>query len=170
MPFQRGDRNFLRLWLVAGPFPCSLETDCLIGQGGEAGIQAKDGLEQKRADGTTVKWHSQKSWGDTVAFDDLTGPKDGAVAYAFTKISRAAAGKALLLLGSEDGVRVWLNGKPVLADFDIFVAAGGMNKALVKEFPGIAPDSHGSITVRINAAPASPDQNAKISGIEILAQ
>ena len=115
LPWQRGERNFLRLWLVAGPFPCSLETDCLIGQGGEAGIQAKDGLEQKRADGTTVKWHSQKSWGDTVAFDDLTGPKDGAVAYAFTKISRAAAGKALLLLGSEDGIRVWLNGKPVLA-------------------------------------------------------
>ena len=65
---------------------------------------------------------------------------------------------------------IYINGKPVLADFDIFVAAGGMNKALVKEFPGIAPDSHGSITVRISAAPASPDQNAKISGIEILAQ
>jgi len=65
---------------------------------------------------------------------------------------------------------IHFNGKPVLADFDIFVAAGGMNKALVKEFPGIAPDSHGSITVRISAAPASPDQNAKISGIEILAQ
>ena len=65
---------------------------------------------------------------------------------------------------------IYINGKPVLADFDIFVAAGGMNKALVKEFPGIAPDSHGSVTVRISAAPASPDQNAKISGIEILAQ
>ncbi len=115
MPWQRGERNFLRLWLVAGPFPCGLETDCLNGQGGEAGIQATDGLEQKRADGTSVKWHSQKSWGDVVAFDDLTGPKDGAVAYAFTKVSRPKAGKALLLVGSEDGIRVWLNGKTVLA-------------------------------------------------------
>jgi hypothetical protein len=65
---------------------------------------------------------------------------------------------------------IHINGKPVLTNFDIFVAAGGMNKALVKEFPGIVPDSHGSITVRTSAAPASPDQNAKICGIEILAQ
>ena len=115
MPWQRGERNFLRLWLVARPFPCGLETDCLSGQGGEAGTRATDGLEQKRADGTSVKWHSQKSWGDVVAFDDLTGSKDGAVAYAFTKVSRSKSGKALLLAGSEEGIRVWLNGKQVLA-------------------------------------------------------
>ena len=114
MPWQRGDRNFLRLWLVAGPFPGGLNTDYIGGQGGEAGIRPTDAMEQKRADGTSVKWHSQKSWGDTNAFDDLTGPKDDAVAYAFTKVSRPKAGKALLLVGSEDGVRVWLNGKLVL--------------------------------------------------------
>jgi len=114
MPWQRGERNFLRLWLVVGPFACGLEADCLSGPGGEAGIRATDGLEQKRADGTSVKWHSQKSWGDVVAFDDLTGPKDGAVAYAFTKVPRSKTGKALLSVGSEDGIRVWLNGKLVL--------------------------------------------------------
>jgi len=115
MPWQRGERNYFRLWLVAGPFACGLETDCLGSPGGEAGIRATDGLEQKRADGTSVKWHSQKSWGDAVTFDDLTGPKDGAVAYAFTKVSRFKAGRALLAVGSEDGIRVWLNGKAVLA-------------------------------------------------------
>ena len=45
-----------------------------------------------------------------------------------------------------------------------------MNRALVKEVPGIAPDGHGNIAIRISAAPGSPDQNAKISGIEILEQ
>ena len=65
---------------------------------------------------------------------------------------------------------IHINEQPVLTNFDIFVAAGGMNKALIKEFPGIAPDSYGNITIRTSAAPASPDQNAKISGIEILAQ
>jgi len=45
-----------------------------------------------------------------------------------------------------------------------------MNKALVKDFPGVEPDARGNITVRTSAAPDSPDQNAKISGIEILAQ
>jgi predicted alpha-1,2-mannosidase len=63
---------------------------------------------------------------------------------------------------------IHINGKPVLTNFDIFVAAGGMNKALVKDFPGIAPDARGNISVRISASPTSPDQNAKISGIEIL--
>ena len=50
MPWQRGGQNFLRLWLVAGPFACGLETDCL---GGETAIHATDGLEQKRAE---TKW------------------------------------------------------------------------------------------------------------------
>jgi predicted alpha-1,2-mannosidase len=61
-----------------------------------------------------------------------------------------------------------LNGQPVLTNFDIFAAAGGLNKAVVKEFRDIAPDAQGNITIHITAAPNSPDQNAKISGIEIL--
>lgn len=115
MPWQRGDENFLRRWLVAGPFPGGLETDCLSGQRGEAAAQPADGLEQKRADGTNVKWHSQKSWNDVLGFDDLAGPKDAAIACAFTKVFRLAAGKALLSVGSGDGIRVWLNGKLVLS-------------------------------------------------------
>ncbi len=63
-----------------------------------------------------------------------------------------------------------INGKPVLTNFDIFAAASGKNKAVVREFPDIAPDAQGNIVVRIAAAPDSPDQNAKISGIEILKQ
>jgi dienelactone hydrolase len=115
MPWKRGDENFLRLWLVAGPFPGELQTDCLSGQGGESTLQPTDGQEQKRADGITVKWHSQKSWSDVVAFDDLAGPRDGTVAYAFTRVSRPKAGKALLSVGSSDGCRLWLNGKLVLS-------------------------------------------------------
>jgi predicted alpha-1,2-mannosidase len=63
---------------------------------------------------------------------------------------------------------VQLNGRTVLPNLDIFQAAGGMNKALVRDFDHIAPDANGNIVVRVSAAPDSPDQNAKISGIEIL--
>jgi predicted alpha-1,2-mannosidase len=63
-----------------------------------------------------------------------------------------------------------INGQRVLTNFDTFVAAGGMNKAVVKEFRDIAPNAQRNITIRISAAPGSPDQNAKISAIEILAQ
>jgi hypothetical protein len=60
-----------------------------------------------------------------------------------------------------------INGKPVLTDFDIFAEAGALNKAVVKEFSDITPDAEGNVVIRISAAPNSPDQNAKISGIEI---
>ncbi len=64
---------------------------------------------------------------------------------------------------------VSLNGKPILADFDIFAEAGGKNKAVVKEFTGLQPDAHGSLVISFAPAPGSPDQNASISGIEIIA-
>lgn len=60
-----------------------------------------------------------------------------------------------------------INGERVLSNFDI-VTIAGENRALVKEFPNIAPDAKGNIVIRISAVPGSPDQNAKISGIEIL--
>ncbi len=63
---------------------------------------------------------------------------------------------------------VAVNGKPVLTNLDIFTAAGGLNKALVKEFPDITPDAKGNIAIRVASAPNSPDRNAKLSGIEIL--
>ena len=61
-----------------------------------------------------------------------------------------------------------INGQPVLTNFDILVAAGGMNKAVVREFPDIKPDTQGNIVIHIASTPDSPDKNAKISGIEIL--
>lgn len=65
---------------------------------------------------------------------------------------------------------IYINGERVLSDFDIFAAAGGMNKAVVKDFHNITPDKYGNINIRIAATPDSPDQNAKISAIEILKQ
>jgi len=64
----------------------------------------------------------------------------------------------------------YIHRSPELADFDVFAAAGGMNKARVGEFPEIRPDVHGDSSLRITSTPDSPDQNAKISGIEILKQ
>jgi dienelactone hydrolase len=115
MPWQRGDCDFLRQWLVAGPFACALGADCLGGQGGEAAAQPSDGQEMKGADGTIVRWHTQKAWSDDVTFGDLPGAGAGDVAYGFAKVPRQKAGPALLSIGSRDGIRVWLNGRPVFS-------------------------------------------------------
>ncbi|MGV3617449.1 MAG: GH92 family glycosyl hydrolase [Fimbriimonas sp.] len=89
-------------------------------------------------------------------------PKDRAytVRLHFAEIFDEAVGMRV-----ED---IFLNGKLVLPNFDTLKEAGGkMNKAVVKEFRDVRPNADGTITVRVKAAANSPDQNAKISGIEI---
>jgi hypothetical protein len=87
-------------------------------------------------------------------------PKDGTytVRLHFAEIFGAEPGKRL--------ENIQINGRPVLTNFSV-AAEAGQNKALVKEFAGIAPDAKGNIVIRVMAAPGSADQNAKISGIEI---
>lgn len=77
------------------------------------------------------------------------------------------------IFDNQKGMRVEnisLNGKLVLKNFDPFAVAGGVNIAVVREFTSVKPNADGTITVRVQAAPGSPDQNAKISGIEIIAE
>ena len=57
-----------------------------------------------------------------------------------------------------------INDKPFLENFDIFVAAGGRNKAVMKEFQGVMPGKDGAI--RIHFRPGSADQ-PKVHGIEV---
>jgi predicted alpha-1,2-mannosidase len=89
-------------------------------------------------------------------------PKDGRylVRLHFAEIFDDGAGRRV--------ENISINGQPVLKDFDIFTAGGGLNKAVVKEFAGIRPDERGNVVIRITAAPGSPDKNAKICGLEIL--
>jgi predicted alpha-1,2-mannosidase len=75
------------------------------------------------------------------------------------------------LFDPDPGMRIeniWLNSTQVLTNFEILKAAGSMNKALVETFTGIKPNAKGDIDIRVAATPNSPDQNAKISGIEIV--
>jgi len=64
------------------------------------------------------------------------------------------------------GARVFnvaANGQSLLTNFDIFAAAGGANKAIVKSFPTVA-DGSGKVTVVFSTV----KDNAKVSGIELL--
>jgi hypothetical protein len=57
-----------------------------------------------------------------------------------------------------------LNGRRVLADFDI-AAVAGKDRALVKDFEGINPDSNGNIVITFSRGSAD---EPKICGIQIL--
>ena len=58
---------------------------------------------------------------------------------------------------------VAINGTQVLTNFDIFAAAGGKDRAIVKPFNAVA-DARGTITIAFT----SVLNNAKVSGIEVL--
>jgi dienelactone hydrolase len=111
-PWQRGDENFLRQWLVVGPFKCTLDAECISAEGA---ARPTDGLEQKSVGGASAIWHRITNYGDATHFDDFQGSLDGSVGYAFANITRAKAGKALLSTGSNGGIRIWVNGKLVLS-------------------------------------------------------
>jgi hypothetical protein len=59
---------------------------------------------------------------------------------------------------------VEINGNRVLSEFDVTQEAGRKDKAVVKEFPDIAPDSDGNIIIKfLNGSADQPE----INGIEI---
>jgi dienelactone hydrolase len=110
LPWTRSDDTSIRTWLVAGPFDATLDEDAL---GGEGGVRPKADGEQPRRQGGSVKWKRYTAWTDSVDVDGGIGglsPDAKGIAYAFATVTRAQAGPALLSLGSDDGVRVWLNG------------------------------------------------------------
>ena len=119
LPWQRPLAGFIRTWLVLGEFPNpdrkALDVDYLGEHGGEAQIRPVAGMTHKRPDGSQAVWTQYTSDRDIVNFfRAFPGrPTSNVVAYAFTTIDRPAAGKALLSLGSDDGVAVWLNGERV---------------------------------------------------------
>ncbi|HUT34800.1 MAG TPA: PQQ-binding-like beta-propeller repeat protein [Planctomycetota bacterium] len=61
---------------------------------------------------------------------------------------------------------VAVNGTEALKGFDVFAAAGGRNKALVRDLPSHA-DEKGRLAIRISGTQGCPDPNPVLCGIEI---
>jgi CubicO group peptidase (beta-lactamase class C family) len=117
--------SFMKEWLVLAPIPVSAGTspdeatqkeafgaDLLSAAGGEAGILPKAGAKVM-VGGTAYEWRRIQAKADTVDSTDLGGQKEWSVAYASAEIEMPEKGNALLGIGSDDGLKVWLNGKLV---------------------------------------------------------
>lgn len=130
-------------------------------EGGENNAGAP--IDTSAANAAPAAVYQTERYGNDFSYT-FSAPKDqrDLVRLHFAEIFDNGAGNRL--------ENIYINGNSVLTNFDIFAAAGGMNKALVKDFPNIEPDQSGNITIRVAATPDSPDQNAKISAIEILRQ
>ena len=97
-------------WLVAGPFPNPSDREFKVCEGfdkdyiEESGVKAVEGSKWRLAVADTDKG---------LDFLPIFKTDKPAVAYAYATLMSAEPRDAQLLLGSDDGVKVWLNGKLV---------------------------------------------------------
>ncbi len=153
--------SFIKDWLILGPFPncdsCSsidyhhderckgFFTDYLESIGGEKNAIPYNGMKvkyiKKNIERTWTKIRSKKN---KIHLTDLN-PKDMVVAYAFCQIESPKNQKSILSVGSNDGIKVFFNGKQVLEnheyngrwlqtddDFIPVVLQKGINNLLLK--------------------------------------
>jgi hypothetical protein len=122
-------REFIRDWVLCGPFPNPLaegvgeylhdETtlgfyiDYLESAGGENGIVPRPGLKIQGTDNQTRRWFQHNSTKDLVDFTQQFDKKLGVVCYAACYLESDKAQRIMLGLGSNDGVRAWLNGEMI---------------------------------------------------------
>jgi len=121
----------LRQWLIAGPFP---DAD-------HAGLDAKllDEAALAPAHGEPAKdcaWQSINSKRDYIDFSSYFTTTTNVVAYAHLYLNAPAATPCQLVFGSDDGIRIWLNGDRI---YDLHVhrsADPNQNKQDITLQPG----------------------------------
>ena len=148
--------DFMQTWLLCGPFPLKaaeekdnqethlqgFEIDFLQSHGGETGLAAKAGQIEK-FEGGSNRWILHSSDEKQIDLDDVLTEEPSVAAYAFCEIESPRTQACVLALGTNDGVRVWLNGeriwdvtkgRPLQADTDLLpvVLQKGKNTLLLK--------------------------------------
>ncbi len=120
-------KQYIKEWLLCGPFPAlsgteqdidairlaGMYTDWLRDAGGETKVKPAAG-QVVSFPGGTCKWVRHVSPNDAVNLDEAVSKTDRVVAYAYAEIDSPSQQPCILALGSNDGVRAWLNGEPVL--------------------------------------------------------
>ncbi|MDQ1317396.1 MAG: hypothetical protein QG588_1048, partial [Candidatus Poribacteria bacterium] len=117
--------EFMKAWFVLGPIPVfqdktvkqdmesqkkAFANDFLTQYGGETNIKQNPDLVHQ-IDGKEFQWQVVHTEGDIINLIKTYGQKDFAIAYAYAEIDVPDTTTALLGIGSDDGVKVWLNGK-----------------------------------------------------------
>ena len=103
--------GFVRGWWIIGPFDAKKKETWADEEFPEKGIELK---KEHAFDKRKARWKrvraNRKGY---VNLDSKFRPRTNVAAYAFAEIYVGAAQRATLHAGSDDGMRVWLNGKLV---------------------------------------------------------
>jgi len=112
--------QFLKRWLVLKPIPVpgqkppdegaqkrAFAEDALLAAGN---LQPRAGLKQKIGEGE-FEWQLVESRTDIIDLKPGSNPSDFAIAYAWAEFDLPVPIKGFLGVGSDDAVKIWLNGK-----------------------------------------------------------
>lgn len=139
-------RRFIRDWNLVGPFEAADMDDLPTVYPPET--EAAPAKSYRGKDGARVSWRTVRA-DETgyVRLDDLIEPNERAIVYAAAYVLSPDDRDAALLLGSDDGVRAWINGILVHTN-PVYRAAGpdldrvavrlnkGWNRVLIKVLQG----------------------------------
>jgi hypothetical protein len=131
--------------------------DCLVAGGGTVLTDNRVDTKADPLAGPELLYRSER-YGDCTYTIPLPKDRTYRVRLHFAETKYDQPGKRIF------GIDI--NGKSVLRDFDIFTAAGGKDRALVRTFDSVRPDASGNITIHL--VPGAADL-PKICGIQILA-
>ncbi len=139
-------RRFIRDWNLVGPFNAADMDDLSTVYPPET--EASPSKSYQGKDGATVGWQTFRADASGyVRLDDLIRPNEQAVVYGLAYVFSPDDRTAPLLLGSDDGVRVWVNGglvhtnpiyraaEPDLDRVSVLLKKG-WNKVLIKDLQG----------------------------------
>jgi len=117
-------------WQIVGPFPNN------GGAGFNAVYEPEKGVDLEKTytvvGGKTAGWKRAAGLSaDMIDLYALLQPNTNVCAYAVTYIKSPTAQKAIISAGSDDGVKMWINGKMVLASDAHRGAAPGQEKVPV---------------------------------------
>ncbi len=105
--------GFVTQWHVIGPFPWSAADGFSQNHIGAPAVDVAASITA--ADGKARTWRPAQGGGPSAIVDlaGLFGMVTNSVAYAFAEIDVPASSDAALRMGSDDGIKVWVNGEVV---------------------------------------------------------
>jgi PKD repeat protein len=146
-PGPTGSAPFIRSWLICGSFTYQTND--------EKAAHNKDYIGEKSIEPSAGTSCADKTWkahhdsDDYIDLDGLLIPNNYSIAYAHIYVESPRTQAVQLRIGSDDAVKVWLNGslvhekfvfRPAVKDEDITTVTlnAGWNRLLIKVLDGLA--------------------------------
>ena len=107
-----GSKITLGDWHAAGPFTAE-HGNLAFYQVYEPETKNVSTGDTFEVSGKTIKWEKQTHWVDEQVHNDIIG--ENSATYLFRNIASTTQQKAILYIGSNDALKVWMNGTELLA-------------------------------------------------------